>query len=161
MEKPPLAQPGEEPPLEQPAEVLAGELSSQKPAEDPAEEAQVLADTIEASLEAIIEDEALKTAKKEAFLESVRAAQKKEEAFQAWAENCLPLLTEAHQAEAASVQLTGLGSCSRCRWGTGCSSCSFPHACRFLLREELGKPVRPKTRMPPQLLQGGGLLSDV
>ena len=85
-----------------------------------------------------MEDEALKKAKKEAFLKSVKAAQKKEEAFQAWAENCFPLLMPDHQAEAASVKLTGLGSCSKCRWGTGCSSCSFPHACRHFLREELG-----------------------
>ena len=145
LEKPPLAQPAEDTPL----------------APESLQEAQVLADTIEDSLEAIMEDEALKKAKKEAFLESVTAAQKKEEAFQACAENCLPLLTPAHQAEAASVKLTGLGSCSRCRWGTGCSSCTFPHACRFHLRDELGKLLRPMTRLPPQLLQGGGLLSDV
>ena len=161
MEKPLLAQPGEEPPLEQPAEVPAGKPSLQKPAEELSEEAQVLAATLEASLEAIMEDEALKNAKKEAFLKKVRAARKQEESFQAWAENCVSLLTEAHQAEAASVQLTGLGSCSRCRWGTGCSSCSFPHAVRYFLREELGQPVRPKTWMPRHLLQGGGLLSDV
>ena len=116
----------------------AGKPSLQKPAEELSEEAQVLAATLEASLESIMEDEASKTAKKEEFLKKVNAAQKEEEAFQAWAENCVSLLTEAHQAEAASVQLTGLGSCSRCRWGTGCSSCSFPHACKHFLREELG-----------------------
>ena len=86
-----------------------------------------------------MEDEALKKALLADLRQARLQAEKETEgAFEAWAEKVFPLLTPEHQAKAASVKLTGLGSCSKCRWGTGCSSCSFPHACKHFLREELG-----------------------
>ena len=84
-----------------------------------------------------MEDQALKKALLADLRQARLQAEKETEgAFEAWAEKVFPLLTPEHQAKAASVKLTGLGSCSKCRWGPGCSSCSFPHACLRALREE-------------------------
>ena len=99
-----------------------------------------------------MEDQALKKAELAALQQARCKAEKEadetdseaeEKTFEAWAEHVFPRLTPEHQAKAASVKLTGLGSCSKCRWGAGCSSCSFPHACLFALREESNLAYRP------------------
>ena len=84
-----------------------------------------------------MEDQALKKALLADLQQARLQAEKETEgAFEVWAEKVFPLLTPEHQAQAASVKLTGLGSCSKCRWGPGCSSCSLPRACLRALREE-------------------------
>ena len=99
-----------------------------------------------------MEDQALKKAELAALQQARCKAEKEadetdseaeEKTFEAWAEHVFPRLTPEHQAKAALVKLTGLGSCSKCRWGAGCSSCSFPHACLRALREESNLAYRP------------------
>ena len=51
-----------------------------------------------------------------------------------WAETEMAKLAPEHRAICVTIQLTGLGICSRCRWSSGCSRCSFPKAVRYWLK---------------------------
>ena len=59
-------------------------------------------------------------------------------------------LSEEHRRHYEEVKHFGAGTCARCRWGNGCSSCEAIHAwewaCRCTLYEGLEEPVRPKPK---------------
>ena len=63
-------------------------------------------------------------------------------------EPCLENLSPAAQEQVAWVKAHGLGLCSRCRWSTGCLSCSWQKTLKHLLKKEFGVALALAFQLP-------------
>ena len=54
-----------------------------------------------------------------------------------WADQMVPLLLPAHQADVARVKVSGIGICSTCRWLSGCRHCDWPKTVRYWRNHEV------------------------
>jgi hypothetical protein len=58
--------------------------------------------------------------------------------FDEWAEACLEFLSPADKEKCLKIKLKGRYVCSRCNWQTGCSTCDWRKAARYLRSRDLG-----------------------